>query len=123
MSDEEINIKIAEACGWRDTRLVDHASYGYRLYRRQLNDRSVKHEYRLGNQFDYCECLNAMHKAEKVLTQDQRGQIVDELCEIVLREKNTESGPMTAIIAAFFATARQRAEAFLRTMGKWEEAK
>jgi hypothetical protein len=70
-----------------------------------------------------CNDLNAMHEAEKVLTQDQRGQIVDELCEIVLREKNTESGPMTAIISAFFATARQRAEAFLRTLGKWEEAK
>jgi hypothetical protein len=63
--------------------------------------------------------LNAMHVAEKVLTDEQRGQMMDALCEIVRRDHNPEAGPMTAIIAAFFATAAQRAEAFLRTLNLW----
>jgi hypothetical protein len=45
--------------------------------------------------------------------------MMDELCEIVRREHNPEAGPMTAIIAAFFATATQRAEAFGKTLNLW----
>lgn len=105
MTDKEINRVIDEFLGWEKCKRCDDKDCAYNQNK------------------NYCNDLNAMHEAEKVLTEEQRGQIVDELCEIVLREKNTESGPMTAIIAAFFATARQRAEAFLRTLGKWEEAK
>lgn len=59
---------------------------------------------------NYCADLNAMHEAEKVLNQDNlyiMALHIEGLCgrgEFYFR-----------------ATARQRAEAFLRTLGKWEE--
>jgi hypothetical protein len=61
---------------------------------------------------DYCNDLNAMHEAEKVLTDDQR----DIFYPRWLGGFMSRTGPI-------YATARQRAQAFLRTMGKWEEAK
>jgi|688.fasta_scaffold223537_6 hypothetical protein len=69
-------------------------------------------------EFDPLNDLNAMHESEKVLTDEQRGQMINALCEIVRRDHNPEAGPMTAITAAFFATAAQRAEAFLRTLNR-----
>lgn len=59
---------------------------------------------------DYCADLNAMHEAEKVLTELQCGFFRTHLRE---RLENY----------IWHATARQRAEAFLRTLGKWEDAK
>ena len=64
-------------------------------------------------QKDYCSDLNAMHEAEKTLTEEQ--------CVFVrlhLRER-LENYPASRY--TWHATARQRAEAFLRTLGKWEE--
>jgi hypothetical protein len=60
---------------------------------------------------DWCTDLNAMHEAESTLTEDQLWVMAREI------EKNWEDQWY------FRATARQRAEAFLRTLGKWEEAK
>jgi hypothetical protein len=92
MSDEEINIAIAEICGW-------HYYDGW------------KHEDgREDSPPNYCDDLNAMHEAEQVLTLEQ--------LLIYAHCLESEYG--------FFgvtATARQRAEAFLRMLGKWEEAK
>jgi hypothetical protein len=59
---------------------------------------------------NYCNDLNAMHEAEATLTEDQLWRMAREI------ERNDEQW-------YFRATARQRAEAFLRTLGKWEEAK
>jgi hypothetical protein len=58
---------------------------------------------------DYCNDLNAMHEAEKVLTFKDWEFYCDEL-----------GGSFQGCA---HATARQRAEAFLRTLGKWEETK
>jgi hypothetical protein len=66
-----------------------------------------------GWEADYCTDLNAMHEAEEVLTDVQ--------CLFFrthLRER-LENHP--ASLYVWHATARQRAEAFLRTLGKWEE--
>jgi hypothetical protein len=61
---------------------------------------------------DYLNDLNAMHDAEKVLTSEQVTSYVYSL------ESMNERWSTPA-----FATAAQRAEAFLRTIGKWEECK
>ena len=61
---------------------------------------------------DYLNDLNAMHEAEKVLTSEQVTSYVYSL------ESMNEQWSTPA-----FATAFQRAEAFLRTIGKWEELK
>ncbi len=54
--------------------------------------------------------LNAMHEAEKVLTKEQEDEYTVTLCIEVQPEPRL-----------FHATAAQRAEAFLRTIGKWED--
>jgi hypothetical protein len=61
-------------------------------------------------QKDYCNDLNAMHEAEKVLGKE-RNHYID-----MLGTMYKDSWEFAT------ATARQRAEAFLRTLGKWEEA-
>jgi hypothetical protein len=97
MSEQEINEAIAEACGRE--RSPDGGWYP---------DNGL----RVGTQAipDYCTDLNAMHEAEKVLTDDQREVFYP-------RNLGAWQSPFNVI----YATARQRAEAFLRTVGKWEE--
>jgi len=99
MSEEQINIAIAEACGWR------------KVY---LNQNSMPWGFNIGFNYsqpipNYCNDLNAMHEAEKVLTADQWYEY-DQLMPLRDPQK-------------MHATARQRAEVFLRTLGKWEETK
>jgi hypothetical protein len=91
MSEQEINEAIAKACGRQ--RNPDGGWYP---------DNGL----RVGTQAipDYCGDLNAMHEAENVLDETQA-----KCYEAMLVEYG------------FHATARQRAEAFLRTLGKWEE--
>jgi hypothetical protein len=86
MSDEEINIAIAEACGW-EKKFYDYSDIP-----------------------DYCNDLNAMHEAEKTLTRDQ----IEIFCCRLLPKHH-------GIWWGIHTTARQRAEAFLKAIGKWEE--
>lgn len=107
MTDHEINIAIAEACGFKKevgcTGIIRWRNGG------ELFDKLK----------DYANDLNAMHEAENVLDYDQAEQYASDLWSIIMEaEKGMENPPPSN-----FATARQRAEAFLRTIGKWEEAK
>lgn len=77
---------------------------------------------------DPLEDLNAMHEAEKVITEDPTenyikfGQYLHCLERLVVNGKgvrvDSEDG-WSGYIA--FATAAQRAEAFLKTLGKWKD--
>lgn len=58
---------------------------------------------------NYCNDFNAMKSAEDTLTDEEMGVMVFWLSHIC------------KIGTYWRATARQRAEAFLRTLGKWEE--
>lgn len=60
--------------------------------------------------YDFCSDLNAMHLAEKILAPMDLGVVAYWLKNI-----------MPVYAETFHSTARQRAEAFLRTLGKWEE--
>ena len=95
MTDEQINAAIAEACGWRK-------EDGVWMWTANGIDRTC------WELWDWCTDLNAMHEAESTLTDDQLWRMAREI------ERNDEQW-------YFRATARQRAEAFLRTLGKWEE--
>lgn len=95
MTDQQINQAIAEACG-----IVGKDQYGP-LY--QTPDGWVV------DCPKFVTCLNAIHEAEKTLTS---AQLLDYIAFL-----------FDATYEATVATARQRAEAFLRTLGKWEEAK
>jgi hypothetical protein len=101
MTDFEINIAIAEHCGWErhpmDQWIITDPKYPHSV--QPLNTIPK-----------YCEDLNAMHEAENALSQDELEIIYPKFLGIY-REPNK----------AIRATARQRAEAFLKTVGKWEE--
>jgi hypothetical protein len=93
MNDEEKRIAIAEACGWKKCEGENGLSpYGiYTVLPDYLND------------------LNAMHKAEKMLSSIQQTNYISLLAGITC---DVEMEGVT------FATAAQRAEAFLKTIGK-----
>lgn len=59
---------------------------------------------------DYCNNLNAMHEVEKMLNKKQWVAYGRELSRL-------------NVFPMVHATAAQRAEAFLRTLGKWEDTK
>lgn len=99
MSDQEINIAIAEAC----PTIVGLGADGIYYLRAGLVE------------FDPCNDLNAMHEAEGTLTKQQQEEYDYQLSEITA----SITGERWSLL---HANARQRAEAFLRTIGKWEEA-
>jgi hypothetical protein len=93
MTDQQINAAIARACGWAHTNIEPHAYPNY-----------------------YTD-LNAMHEAEKVLPDESWLEYTNMVRKIF--------GPIRSVPAwgksYLHLTARQRAEAFLKTVGKWEE--
>lgn len=99
MTEEQINIAIAEACGWKYEKNETHAPDGAFWW-------SKKPEFP-----DYCNDLNAMHEAEKTMNNNDWWKFVEHLTNIC--------GGGTAL--GISATATQRAEALLKTIGKWEE--
>lgn len=104
MNDEEINTAIAEVCGWKE---VEPWLNGNRCF--ELNQSVCG--YRIEDLPDYCNCLNAMHKAEKIFKGGMRNTYDANL--IIISERD--------YCFVWEMSARQRAEAFLKTVGKWEE--
>ena len=107
MNKEQQRIKIAEACGW--TEISERCMWG--LPPNATDDGS---EDCLRHFPKYESDLNAMHEAEKVLLTK------DGFCGCW----ETYSNILTASMGCtdiFHATAAQRAEAFLKTLGLWEE--
>lgn len=100
MTNHEINIAIAEACG------VAHEDKWGSIYK-------TPHGY-VRDVPDYCNDLNAMHEAEKAL--GDRLELYRGFLRLIVTDDPTNRYNEPA-----FATARQRAEAYLRTIGKWEE--
>jgi hypothetical protein len=103
MTDEKINIAIAEACGWDS----DDIARGYTLC--QFSEIVP----------DYCNDLNAMHEAEATLDFEQAELFEDELCDVTFKNNDGLENPLPCRFSVCHATAAQRAEAFLRTINKW----
>jgi hypothetical protein len=103
MTNEQINIAIAEHCGWK-----------YIAFNRGwIKAGDGETQCVIPN---YCNDLNAMHEAEKTLTKEQVRVYSD-----FLAYSPHES--CWASCTIWHQTSRQRAEAFLKTLGKWEGAK
>jgi hypothetical protein len=77
---------------------------------------------------DYLNDLNAMHEAEKFIPQRDRclypGNLIkstgpDGIIDLVDDYGEWSTSESTSFFALIHATAAQRAEAFLRTLGKW----
>ena len=109
MSPEQQRIAIAEACG---KTVVTYEGLRDQLYWRE-NDTVLKLP-------DYLVDLNAMHEAEyhpSITCNYPR--YVREIAKLLpASDSNTAQ---FADLAVCHATAAQRAEAFLRTLGKWEK--
>lgn len=78
---------------------------------------------------DYLNDLNAMHEAEKVLNANEYAKYAELLsrvhptyCTLVLDRHEPREDFYCETFSLIHATAAQRAEAFLRTIGKWEES-
>lgn len=111
MTNEEINKAIAEACGWKCGYTEKSGYYvvdpnGFQRGWSKLECVAIS---ALPN---YCADLNTMHEAEKTLNKDQFMLYCDNLWPLG-----------NGVWEAIHATASQRAEAFVKALGKWEEAK
>lgn len=104
MSPEAQRIAIAEACGIRE-----YPDFG-------LRDSRMVQVASSWDEWDPLNDLNAMHEAEKVLHGNKWRPYHTELAKI---NCHWDCGSYPAIDC----TAAQRAEAFLRTIGKWEGEK
>jgi hypothetical protein len=73
---------------------------------------------------DYPNDLNAVHAAEETLTDAACQHYIDLLVEVTMANQmpGLPDGQHNYWLV-YHATARQRAEAFLRTLGKWVEGK
>ena len=105
MNEEQQRIAIAEACGWKP----DKRGLGW------LNP----HGY-YAPEPDYLNDLNAMHEAEKVLYGNPKlpKKYTQQIKNAIRREAGVTKAQMDFDVC-ITATAAQRAEAFLRTIGKW----
>jgi hypothetical protein len=103
MTDEKINACIAAFCGWTN---IDP---------QHRSGRAPDREW-LGNEFlpQYTHDLNAMHEAENQMSREDQRTMHVYLVHVLEREKQ--------FVPGWRATARQRAEAFVRTISKWEDA-
>lgn len=124
MSDQEINIAIAEACGWTWIE-EDYTYHGFTCdipmtRRRWTPPNGGKPTLNIP---DYCNDLNAMH--EEIMSLE--GPIRDHSFRRALAKSVGVIGfedwehSLVCLDKLTNATASQRAEAFLRTIGKWKD--
>ena len=106
MTPEQQRIAIAEACGW-SYRKTEFCTY---WWNDEVNKTLPPNDDGFRPCPDYLNDLNAMHEAENSLTTSQ----MTTMSHYLYRRLGMLWG---------FATSAQRAEAFLRTIRKWKEAK
>ncbi len=103
MTNEEINKIIAEYCGWkREFNGDDEDPEWYWIPPNNPDGNGIPP--------DYCNDLNEMHEAEKMLNEKQEDIMNSTLWDIMDGRKYL-----------WHSTASQRAEAFVRTIDKWKE--
>lgn len=119
MTDEQINIAIAESLGWTNCRLViKGAGGGTRYPTAHGMPPNRKYESSCPN---YTSDLNACHECVRSLTYEQRTTYREHLSKIWTRDYNSRCGLFPRHDDSVNATARQRCEAYLKTIGKWIE--
>jgi hypothetical protein len=120
MTTKAQRIAIAEACGWilDSWRCADGG-------RRWIKGELYAYENDIGDGRtlpDYPGDLNAMHEAEKRLNAQQQDVFAAYLGGLTGgRQIDFGAARINCSTKILFATAAQRAEAFLRTLDKWED--
>lgn len=145
MTDTEMRIAIAEACGVANRWFIMKRGRYYRPnacgYTSDIKEAWIvteeeanKHVYPHDEPVtkhraplpDYPNDLNACHEMEKVLSHEQQEQYWDELERVILDPVRSEypdaklNDTNTKLIL-LFSTARQRCEAFLKVLNLWTE--
>ncbi len=117
MTPEAQRIAIAEACGWKKVKSSQGSPWG-------ISAAFPEYEY-IHQLPNYLNCLNAMHEAEKMLTDEQQWDYFIAISKIVRPERFTDDdwfvGHTDWYHNILTSTASQRAKAFLKTIGKWTE--
>jgi hypothetical protein len=122
MTNEEINIEIAEYCGWKNIREQDYQPIGTDPYIDGpsqvlvgIHPESDVDSKEFEVIPDYCKDLNAMAEAEELLSNEQLQTYFDVLRPVV------ESTAKPGRGYVFTAKASQRAKAFVITIEKWKK--
>lgn len=117
MTDSEINIAIATACGWSD--IAIRISYSDDPFDPEMTPQGKHPSFGIEIYFaipDYRGSLDAMAVAENTLAGVDPYDYADEL------RKLCDTGDMDGkYFDCIFATAAQRAESFLRCKSLWKE--
>lgn len=121
MTPEEQRIAIAEACGWTfhpppynpPPHSVEFKAEALACWVKPGNPPHQK-----GFPPDYLNDLNAMHEAEWTLSSEQHATFREKLKEIQSLTAGVYRDYERAYVSA---PAEDRAEAFLRTIGKWKD--
>lgn len=124
MTDEQINVTIATYLGWQAVAFNEGIGViGIPPARNECDPIHLK-------SVMWTADLNAMHEAEKVLdgVHSWNGEehhcnaeeaYMGHLTDIIVRNSGQKISDDWQLVCA---TARQRAEAFLRTLGKWNQS-
>jgi len=116
MTPNEINKRIAIACGWIEHELGDGGMYGWTAPNGEYRTSCLRPYYYEDELPNYHGDLNAMHEAEKVLDRGENHLMRGGFGLYLINLPRVCDGEPRVC-----ATAAQRAEAFLRTIGQWEE--
>jgi hypothetical protein len=118
MTEQEINIAIAKHFGYIEPRYNEFGTLLASCFR-------TKEGKPIGMQGvpQWTKCLNEMHKAElSHIIPMTTPCFYDTLQSIIFRDKKmTDENPEIFSAWLTHATALQRAEAFVRTLGLWED--
>lgn len=147
MTDQNMNIAIAEACGWKWYRTHRTTGKPHRsLYHPELSREYIATlqpadmtEPKCSNEFimregmipNYCNDLNAMHDVWASFDFEQKMEFAFELRQVVrnkwdrdheaFKSMFVDEPPQVQLAETANASAHQRAEAFLKVVGKWKE--
>lgn len=125
MKDEDINIAIAKEMGYKfaGEASFDAETVGWKAADEfaMKPDGGMVFKHAIP---DYCNNLNAMHEAVQSLSNKEYIVFCDTLKRMTEVEWHAQIHSENANVFWRYineATARQRARAFLRTIGKWED--
>jgi hypothetical protein len=113
MTDDQIRIAIAEWCGWTFQPMTGPLGCPW------VMPSATKWEDRMPQPPDYPNDLNAVHEVENIINSNtDLGYAYDmALCKLV----NAYEEGLCNHVRLYHATARQRCEALLKTVGLWKE--
>jgi hypothetical protein len=133
MTPKAQNVAIAKACGWSRFGMYRHIASGKQLlggpetlHGTPPRDNDKPQDDQAYEPVpNYVADLGAVAKAQATLTDEQRTAFTYHLLGVLFQDTPIESlnnnpGVVKVIWDVANATAAQRAEAFLRTLGLWE---